>query len=117
MGKKSDGVDVVVVKEEEVEIVIEDEQKKNVKDMLSEPVAIAIDDDKVQSAQEQMSEKIMNDFANIAIESGMSSKVNVDVNGNENVNNGNVDVGTLMNGNEKSEDDVVDLLNMNVDEI
>ena len=97
---------VEVVNDGDVEIVVED--KKEIKDMLADPVATppTTNENNVQSmdAQEQLSEKIMNDFANIAIESASSNKVNIDVNGN-------------VNGNEKNNEDVVDLLNMNVDEI
>merc|ERR1712228_434131 len=94
--KKSDDKALPVAEDE---IVVEDD--KVVKDMLNEPVAVG---DNVESVQEMnVSEKIMNDFANIAIESGLS-KVNVDVNGNTNMD-------------DENNENVVDLLNMNVDEI
>merc|ERR1712129_1429 len=65
-------------------IVNGDEEDKDVKDMLDNPVDNGMKNEEAENEMD-VSEKIMNDFANIAIESG-KTKEETDANDTGNVN-------------------------------
>merc|ERR1712019_142067 len=70
--KKNENVQLQVVDNGDVnvEIVNANQDDKDVKDMLDNPV----DNEKEREKEMDVSEKIMNDFANIVLESGLQRK-------------------------------------------
>merc|ERR1712129_122301 len=105
-----------------VEIVNDDEEDKDVKDMLDNPVDNGKKNENVENEMD-VSEKIMNDFANIAIESGKTkeelntTEVAHDEEEQQAIVDAKENVDISNEQEDTNEDEVVDLLNMNVDEI